>query len=249
MAPNLERLQCIETPLKGETMACLTRKLQRGDWHKLEFICFTDGGLDDLDVMPLASAMRRSPHQYISLRVLNLNCNMLTVSSITALAHMLQEGNCPGLMDLNVADNPIGDAGVSALMKAIQGGAPCNATLEYIGLQGCDIGWERGARVYLEAWADGWMPTLVNHNLGGNPIGLDGIRALCRMYAVGRLQRKHILQVDIWGHIGIDVFVDVIRQEQAHGLLLVDPGDQGGYFYELLKGGLAVLGKERLLIR
>lgn len=71
----------------------------------------------------------------------------------------------------------VGDAGLRALMEAMQGGAPCNETLESLSFHDCDIGWEDGARVNLEAWNQGFLPKVETHGLGINPIGLDGARS------------------------------------------------------------------------
>jgi len=108
---------------------------------------------------------------------------------------MLKEGTCPQLKDLSVCHNHgVGDADLRALVEAMQGGAPCNETMESLLFHECDIGWEDGARVYLEVWDQGCLPRVETHGLAVNPIGPDGIRALCRMYAAGKLRRKaHLL--------------------------------------------------------
>jgi hypothetical protein len=54
----------------------------------------------------------------------------------------------------------------------------------------------------LEAWDQGLLQRVENQVLGLNPIGLDGIRALCRMYAAGKL-RKHEMRIDIGSKSGV----------------------------------------------
>ena len=71
----------------------------------------------------------------------------------------------------------------------------------------------------------GYLPEVEVHRLGVNPTGLDGVRALCQMYAGGKLQRKHDMYIDVGSKSGVDVMLDVIRQGQAPGLLHVFPGN------------------------
>ena len=140
------------------------------------------------------------------------------------------------------------NAGLRALVEAMQGGAPCNETLESLSFHGCDIGWEDGAKVYLEAWDQGCLPRVETHGLAVNPIGLDGIRALCRMYAEGKLRRKHEMRIDIGNTSGVDALLDVIRQDQAPGMWRIVSYSSRSNNH-CLEMGLAALGKAHLLLK
>ncbi len=144
-------------------------------------------------------------------------------------------------------NHDVGDAGLRALVEAMQGGAPCNETLESLSFHDCDICWD-GARVYLEAWDQGFLPRVETHGLAINPIGLDSIRALCRVYAAGKLRRKHEIAIDIGNKSGVDALLDVIRQDQAPGMWrIVSYSSRSNY--HRLEMGLAALGKAYLLLK
>lgn len=86
------------------------------------------------------------------------------------------------------------------------------------------------------------------HGLNINYIGLDGIRALCRMYAAGKLRRRHEIGIDLRNNSGVDAFLEVIRQDQAPGLWRLVSYSSRTNNYRL-GTGLAALGKAHLLLK
>lgn len=71
---------------------------------------------------------------------------------------MLREGTCPQLKELSVCHNHnVGDAGLRALVEAMQGGAPYNETLESLtvilaGRTARGFTWRRGIRDACREW-------------------------------------------------------------------------------------------------
>lgn len=177
---------------------------------RLEQFDVANGGLGDDGMVLLAGALQSSPHLFPNLSTLMFYGNEVGPRGIKALAKALQQGACPCLEHLNINANPICDEGLVALVEAMQAGAPCNATLRELLLRHCEIGWA-GARVYLEAWDEGWMSGIWVHCLDSNPLGVEGIRALCGMYLNEKLRWRHYLCVDYSGDDTADALLDALR--------------------------------------
>lgn len=124
----------------------------------------------------------------------------------------------------------------------MQAGAPCGATLIELLVRHCNITWA-GARVYLEAWDEGWMPSIWAHCLDLNPLGVVGIRALCGMYLNGKLRWRHYLGVDYSGDDMAAALLDTFRVNRGHNPsykvpLMDEPG------YEPFMGRMRDLARE-----
>lgn len=238
-APNLDRLIFLDTQLHGEAIACLSRKFARADWQMLQRFQVMYGELDDEGMVLMAGALQSSPHLFPNLSNLMLHGNNIREEGMKALVKALQQGACPRLESLNLDRNSVGNEGLVAFVGAMQTGAPCNATLEVLSLQGCDISWA-GAQVYFEAWDEGWMPGIWVHLLTSNPLGVEGLRALCNMFLNGRLTRDHYLYVDHCGDHGFGKLLNSLRYDPTSNS---PPPRRGGPRYEaFLRGLLDLVG-------
>lgn len=86
------------------------------------------------------------------------------------------------LEDLNLNTTRIGDGGVVALVRALEGGAPCNTTLRRLHL--CFSGVRReGMKELSAALANGLLPQLEYLDLGYNYLGDDGVCCLAEAMA------------------------------------------------------------------
>ena len=149
--------------------------------------------------------------------LLHFTCRGLTDADMTALALLanLQETRCEMITSINLSHNMIGDAGASALGRALSGGAPALRKLwlhenkiRSAGLTGLAAAFRAdgapgitelrlqfndiddvGVLALAEAWEAGGCSQLREVHLGANQIGDAGLAALAQhLHAVPSLQ-------------------------------------------------------------
>jgi hypothetical protein len=150
---------------------CLRRSVRLTDVYLYR------NNVGDEGVSCICQALKENP----CLTKLNLCDNSLTAVAATHFAALLAHGPC-GLMHLDLNRNTLGDAGATALARAL----PHNTTLRVLSLRTNGVT-DEGARAFLQA--DGFVGALESLGLEDNPVApalLAVVAEACQRSAVLR---------------------------------------------------------------
>lgn len=183
-ATNLEVLslrRCQVTAGGGRSL--LVDALVGGALWKLQDLCLAQAGLTSEDLCHVMPALINAGAGVCGgLRVLCLEGNPdIGADGAAALADVLSDGACPGLEVLSLDGSSIGDAGVRALVLAMEAGAPFANSLRALRLSDCGLGPEALRDLAVVALARHACPVLEELGCSFNGgIGDTGVAALAR---------------------------------------------------------------------
>ena len=116
--PLLEWLNLHKNQICDNGMVALCQALVRGSFPRLEKLSVDENDVGDLGMIALASVLNQASLKFT---LLNLSGNRITCIGMMALMSVAIKSNCfINLKSLQMADNMIGDEGMSVLAKAMR---------------------------------------------------------------------------------------------------------------------------------
>ena len=139
-----------------------------------EQLTYTCRSLQDADLIAFGMLTMLKSRGLTLVTSINLGHNMIANSGAAALGEALSRG-APALLRLQLHENRIGDAGMTALVGSmLPGGAPNLKTLK---VEFNAIG-DAGMAALAQVWAEGGAQELTDLLAAGNQIGSPGLAAL-----------------------------------------------------------------------
>jgi len=209
-APRMAQLAMANMEIGEECVRKLADHFNAGGWDGLAMLRLVRAGLGDSQVARIMEGLVHGHNGY-KLHTLDLTGNPLVgMNGVMSIALALYGGCCPSLRVLKLNDDPIKDAGVLHLARALESGLSCSDTLEVLELAHCHISWI-GIRELAGAFSSTSCPNLHSLDLSRNSgIGDRGVRYLCDSLAdLPHLRVLRIEKVGMGDH-GANALADVL---------------------------------------